>query len=102
MELQVYWAFGLWSMRLAVAKGLDVMTGAQIKELEGDIELIDAAIDNADGGLGNMDTLKQNTQLDERGRACFDRERLQGRLPGPGYAYCLTNLPARAQDTAVR
>jgi hypothetical protein len=95
------WVFSLWSMRLALAKGDDATSPQLRAELEADVAFIEAIMKEADGGLGIGD-IAQNERLAGRGRACFDRERRQGRLPGPGYAYCLTNLPARAQDTAVR
>ena len=95
------WVFSLWSMRLALAKGDDATSPQLRAELNEDVAFIEEIMKEADGGLGIGD-IAQNERLAERGRACFDRERRQGRLPGPGYAYCLTNLPARAQDTAVR
>lgn len=95
------WVFSLWSMRLALAKGDDATSPQLREELNEDVAFIEGVMKEADGGLGIGD-IAQNERLAERGRACFDRERRQGRLPGPGYAYCLTNLPARAQDTAVR
>lgn len=95
------WVFSLWSMRLALAKGDDATSPQLRAELNEDVAFIEGVMKEADGGLGIGD-IAQNERLAGRGRACFDRERRQGRLPGPGYAYCLTNLPARAQDTAVR
>ena len=95
------WVFSLWSMRLALAKGDDVTSPQLRAELKEDVAFIEDIMKEADGGVGIGD-IAQNERLAGRGRACFDRERRQGRLPGPGYAYCLTNLPARAQDTAVR
>ena len=95
------WVFSLWSMRLALAKGDDETSPQLRAELNEDVAFIEGVMKEADGGLGIGD-IAQNERLANRGRACFDRERRQGRLPGPGYAYCLTNLPARAQDTAVR
>jgi hypothetical protein len=96
------WVFALWSMRLALAKGDDATSPQQRAELQDDVAFIEAIMKDADGGLGIGKNRQENEKLASRGRACFDRERRQGRLPGPGYAYCLTNLPARAQDTAVR
>ena len=93
--------FSLWSMRLALAKNDDATSPQLRAELNEDVAFIEGVMKEADGGLGIGD-IAQNERLANRGRACFDRERRQGRLPGPGYAYCLTNLPARAQDTAVR
>lgn len=95
------WVFSLWSMRLALAKGDDATSPQLRAELNEDVAFIEEIMKEADGGLGIGD-IAQNERLANRGRVCFDRERRQGRLPGPGYAYCLTNLPARAQDTAVR
>ena len=89
-------------MRLALAKGDDATSPQLRAELNEDVAFIEAIMQDADGGLGIGKDIEQNERLAGRGRACFDRERRQGRLPGPGYAYCLTNLPARAQDTAVR
>ena len=93
--------FSLWSMRLALAQGDDATSPQLRAELNEDVAFIEGVMKEADGGLGIGD-IAQNERLANRGRLCFDRERRQGRLPGPGYAYCLTNLPARAQDTAVR
>lgn len=93
--------FSLWSMRLALAKNDDATSPQLRAELNEDVAFIEGVMKEADGGLGIGD-IAQNERLANRGRLCFDRERRQGRLPGPGYAYCLTNLPARAQDTAVR
>ena len=95
------WVFSLWSMRLALAKGDDETSPQLRAELNEDVAFIEGVMKEADGGLG-IGYIAQNERLANRGRVCFDRERRQGRLPGPGYAYCLTNLPARAQDTAVR
>ena len=88
-------------MRLALAKNDDATSPQLRAELNEDVAFIEGVMKEADGGLGIGD-IAQNERLANRGRLCFDRERRQGRLPGPGYAYCLTNLPARAQDTAVR